>query len=296
MIITNRASLVQPYVRAVSQFREPVRGRISVTELLSPPQARSLVLEHWETLTEDAADRIWLFFGTAVHEYLAKFAGDDALAEERLEYTVDGWTVHGTPDYMEWLTVEDGLLIDWKTTKCSSLRYERLEWERQVNLYAHLLRLNGYPVAAVEVQAFLRDFDGARKADPEYPRNPVVRVPYRLWDAAEAHTFLWERIRLHKAAARGLYPPCTDEDRWMRFEWAAVKAGNTRATAKFPTREQAEQFARDNTEHPRKVEDWWSIEPRGGVPNRCLEWCNVAQHCGQHADWLLANQPAAEVI
>lgn len=283
--VTNPHGLPEPYVRAVSQARVPERGKISVTELLQPAQMRSLELQYEDEIEETADSRIDLFFGLAVHEYLARFAGPDALAEETLTYTVDGWLVHGTFDYAEWLGVDDGVLTDWKTTRVRALKYDKPEWEAQVNLYAHLMRLNGYPLSGVQVKAFLKDWDRSLLNQDGYPRAPIVHVPVPLWDAERAHAYLLGRLRLHKQAARGYYPPCTDEERWQHTSYAVVskREGAQRATRVFDTREQAEQFSDATVGRPRKPDDWYEVEERRSEPLRCKFYCAAAPWCEQWA-------------
>lgn len=295
MRVTNPNNLPQPYVDAVSQMREAQRGRISITELISPPQQRSLMLQMADEIEVTADSRIDLFFGNAVHEYLARFAGADALAEETMQYVVDGWTVHGTPDYVDWFGVEDGTLTDWKTTRVRALQYDRPEWEQQVNLYRWLLYVNGYPVERLVVKAFLKDWDRAQLREPSYPRAPICHLDIPVWDIPIAHAFLKERLRLHKQAARGFYPACTPEERWQRDTWAVTKVGNTRATRVFRSLAEAVQFAESVTEHPRRWQDWYTVEERKGDPVRCLSFCPVADYCDQFAEERHAVQEAAMV-
>ncbi len=297
MKVVNPHGLPDAYVRAVSEFRTPERNRISVTELISPPQQRSLLLQHWDEIEVDADGEIDKFFGTAVHERLAHYAGPDALAEERLVWEVDGWTVHGTPDHAEWLGVAGGVLCDWKTTRVRALGVERAEWVAQLNLYAHLLDLNGLPVERLVVKAFLKDFDRARmRSDPGYPAAPIVEIAIPAWDAAERHAYLLARLRLHKQASRGFYPACTAEEQWRRDTYAVVKAGNTRATRLFGSLELAQAWAEAQTERPRDWRDWYRVEHRPGAPVRCRDWCLAASYCQQHAEEMVVEQPAVEAV
>lgn len=284
MRITNPHNLPEAYVRAVSVQRIAQVGRISVTELLKPPQQRALELQYVDDIEVTADSQIDLFFGNAVHEYLAKFAGPDTLAEERMQVVIDGWTVHGTPDAAEWLEATDGVLTDWKTTRVRALRYDREEWRQQVNLYAHLLRLNGMPVAQLQVKAFLKDWDRAGAKDDGYPTSPIVHVPVPMWPEQQAHDFLMQRLRLHRQGARGYYGPCTPDERWQHTSYAVTKQGNQRPTRVFDTREDAETFAAASTEAPRNWRDWYVIDERVSDPIRCKSFCRVAQFCDQWAE------------
>lgn len=284
MLISNRHDLPDAYHRACSERRVPQVGRISTTEMLQPPQLRGLTLRHHAGLTQDCADMIWMFFGTAVHAALEHSAPKDHIVEQKMEWRdpASGWVVHGTPDALSWTTVRDGLVTDWKTTMVRGLKYDKPEWEAQANVYAHLARLNGYSITGVVVWAFLRDFDPRLRGD-DYPAAPVCRVDVPLWDAERAHTFLLTRLALHQAAAEGQWEDCTPEERWKRSTYAlwSRKPDAKRATRVFPTLHAAEAYAEAVTERPKKWKDWFEVEERGGEALRCIAYCPVSNVCSQ---------------
>ena len=286
---TNGYGLPAAYVNAVvAGDRTPKPRTISVTELVKPVQVRTLEVAHAHELVSDVADRLPAAFGTAFHEYLARHAGPSSFAEQTLSVEVDGWTVHGTPDAVDWLAFddEDGTLIDWKTTLYRSLKAERWEWEAQLNCYAHLIRLAGLPpVQSLVIWAYLRDWDGAlRASDPLYPSLGIVRKDVMLWEPALADRYLRWRLAAHRAAQEdGVVPECTDAERWVRYTYALVKEGNGRATRVFDTQAEAQQYAEAVTEHPRDWRDWYVVEERKGQPIRCLSWCAARPWCGQAA-------------
>lgn len=286
MRITNVYGLPEPYVRAASVQRITRPYTISVTQLIKPPQMLALELAHADEIVKDAADCIDLFFGTAVHHYLDHFSSPDAESEKVLTWDEEGWTVHGTPDYAEWYGLDDqAVLTDWKTTKVRALAYDKPEWEQQVNLYAHLLRLNGDAVSECRVWAFLKDWDkGKLGADPEYPRAPLCLVPVALWDAMRAHEFMRERLLLHAAALEdGLYGFCTPEERWQRPTWAvwSEKGRPARPHRVLATKTEAREWAVASTKELGHWSDWWRIEKRDGEPLRCKLYCDAAPFCGQ---------------
>ncbi|MCR4341858.1 MAG: hypothetical protein NUW01_18435 [Gemmatimonadaceae bacterium] len=280
MRITNRYDLPASYVRAVSVQRVAKPYTISVTQLIKPPQMLALELAHADEIVKDAADFIDMFFGTAVHHLLDHFGGPDAESEKVLVWEQDGWTIHGTPDHAEWLDLgEDALLTDWKTTKVRALAYDKPEWEQQVNLYVHLLRLNDVSVSACQVWAFLKDWDKTKLgSDPEYPRAPLCLVLVPLWDAMTAHEFMLERLRLHAAAlAEGAYGPCAPEERWQRSTWAVWSENGkpqTRAARVLATEDEAEKWVE-------AASGEYRIEERHGEPLRCQSYCDAAAFCGQ---------------
>lgn len=281
--VLNPHNLPDAYVRAVSQRRVPQPKTISVTELIQPPQMRALWLEHHEDIPlvagEDDHD---LFHGNAVHAYLERFAGATAIAEQKMEYVIDGWRITGTPDSIEWLGLQDTLLIDWKTTKVRALRYDKKEWEQQANLYRHLAKLNGVEIDRIEVWAFLKDHDRQMLHDPEYPRAHLCLLPVPVWPVVRAHDFLMTRLRLHQAAQEGVYAHCTDEERWLRSSWAVKGIQNARATkAGFATKDDARAYAAALVEPPKHWADWYELRKDRTEPLRCQSYCPVSSFCSQ---------------
>ncbi len=282
MRITNRAGLPEPLVRAVSDQRTPTRNRISVTEMISPPQLRALTVQHWDELEEDASDRIWLLLGSAVHYMLERggHALDDSLQEETLTLPVEGWTVTGTAD----LYHQDGTLSDYKTTSVYAfMDGVRSEWETQLNCYAYLYRTHGFPVERLQIVAILRDWSKARLGQSDYPRTACVTLPVRLWAAEEQAAYVVTRVRAHQTAQRdGVWPSCTDEERWVRpTVYAVKKRGQKRAQpgGLHPTQEAAEAFMGTLGGTPTAYE----IEERPGTSVRCASYCAVSHLCPQWA-------------
>lgn len=286
MRITNRAGLPAPLVRAVSDQREPRRNRISVTEMIQPPQLRALTVKHWDELEEDASDRIWLIFGTAVHAIIERGSHplDDSLAEQTLELPVEGWTVTGTAD----LYHQDGTLSDYKTTSVYAfMDGVRAEWEAQLNCYAYLYRTHGFPVKRLEIVAILRDWQKSRLTQSDYPRTAVITVPVPLWAPEEQAAYVIRRVRAHQSAQRdGVWADCTDAERWVRpTVYAVKKVGQKRALAGglHETRDDAEQFARSLVDIPRLWDRAYEVEERPGTAVRCMSYCPVAHLCPQWA-------------
>lgn len=281
--VLNPHNLPAAYVAAVSQRRVPQEKTISATELLSPPQQRALWLDHHEEIPLVAGvDDHDLFHGNAVHAYLERFAGATAIAEERMAYQIDGWKITGTPDSIEWLGLQDTLLIDWKTTKVRALQYDKQEWEQQANLYVHLARLNGVEIHGIQLWIFLKDWDRQMLHNPEYPRAHLCRIDVPVWPVVRAHDFLMTRLRLHQAAQEGAYAHCSDDERWVRTSWAVQKITNSRATkAGFKTKDEAREYAAALIEPPRHWADWYELRADVSEPLRCQSWCPVSQFCEQ---------------
>lgn len=214
MKITNNEGLPDAIVRAVQNDPyDPGDSDITVTQLIGSPQIRVLSKRHKDEIEEDASERLWALLGQAVHTILER-AETSASVEQRMYITVGGWKIGGRFDRN---VIESGLLQDYKVTSAWALVFgDRLaEWERQLNVLAHILRSNGREVNRVEICAILRDWAPAQAAkSKDYPKTKFVIVPIRLWTPGEAHTYIEDRIAAHQEAESTGVMSCTNEERW----------------------------------------------------------------------------------
>lgn len=275
MKLTNRANLPEAFVRAVSNEQySKGDADISVTGLLKPPKAAELERQHWDELEEDVSDRVWALLGQVTHTILER-ANMTAVAERRLSIEVEGWKVSGGMD----LYSDGGILTDYKLTSVWKLvKGDVDDWERQLNLYAVILRANGIEPKQVQIVAILRDWSkNEAKRDEKYPQAQVVNVPIRLWPAERAEAYMRERVILHRQARlTGVLPDCTPADRWERGEsWAVKKIGNKTAMRGgiFATEAEARAFVGFDKD---KV-----IEHRPGAAMRCQSYCSAFPWCAQ---------------
>lgn len=315
MIITNETNLPASVYAAVA-YDGYSRGHsdISVTDLIAPPRMVALREQYGDTLTEDVADMAARFIGTCVHNELERYKTTD-LSESRFFISVKGWSVGGKPDNFEPIgtqlffvngkdvitpvftkngivpvkTVGDGTLTDYKTIKATEFMYGlKEERTQQLNIYAEMLRLNGYEVKKLTAVLFIVDFSWpAVERDRRYPPRSIVEVPLEMWPRERVQQFIHDRVRLHQAARVSL-PNCTDEERWKRDDYAIKRTGTDRAIKLF----------RDA--HPIEAEEWgieqgiaelsangvtwaegYSVEHRPGKALRCQWYCSAAQVCSQ---------------
>jgi hypothetical protein len=273
MRITNDLNLPAPLIAAVSKTRQPVACQISVTELISPPQIRALTIKHWDEITEDASDRLWAAVGSLMHQMLESHADIPRhQAERTLSTVVEGVNVTGTFD----LYYEDGVLTDYKFVSVwTTMNGVKEEWQQQLNLYAHLLRLTGARVETLQIVAIYRDWSKSKAFDSNYPSTQAQTFVVPLWSHDTAEDFLLERVRLHKKAEAGEALPCTPEERWERpTRFAVMKQGQKRAVRVFDTREEAENNV---------TKAGLYVEERPGTSVRCESYCRVASFCPQYA-------------
>lgn len=271
MKITNKYNLPAPIVSAVSSgARKPIAGRISVTELIAPPRIRVLKMRHWDTLEEDASDRIWALLGSAVHGVLEKADTTSHWAEERIQAVIDPWVVTGQPDLLD----AEGCLDDYKVTSVFSfLLGAKKEWEAQLNCYAALYDFNGFPVKKLRIIAILRDWNAGKALNGgDYPAVPVLVKKIPLWPLHTRIDYLTTRVKLHQdAEEHGIIPDCTDEEVWARpTTWAVMKKGRKSAVRVFETENMARKMAEDT--------GYDVIERKGGAI-RCERYCPVRSFC-----------------
>jgi hypothetical protein len=229
-------------------------------------------------MTSDVTDSIWRLLGTAVHYLLDKAADESHTTEERMFVNINGWVISGAADVQH----EDGVagIIDYKVTSVWSVRFDKPEWEQQLNLYGYLVHASkGIKVQRLQICAILRDWRASDAAkDPCYPQQPIVMVEVPVWETGEQLAYLVDRVKQHQMAATKIefdleLPPCNDQDRWVRnATWAAFKPGGKRAVAVCLSEADAIEL----------MPEGGRIERRGGEPKRCTgNYCGVARWCSQ---------------
>lgn len=272
MRYTNRAELPQAIVDAVTN--DPYSkgdADISVTGLLKSPRITLLEKKYQNEIEEDVSDRIWSLLGQSIHTILER-ANRTAIAERRMSIEIEGWVVSGGMDVYE----EAGILLDYKTTSVwKVIKGDIEEWERQLNLYAVILRHHGHKVERLQVIAILRDWSkGEAQRDPAYPQAQIVNINIKLWDADQAFKFMRERVILHKQAQVSALPECSPQDRWTRPDVYAVMKPGRKSAVKLHSNE------KDANAHAAS-EKGFKVVHRVGVSVRCQSYCRVAQFCDQ---------------
>jgi len=282
MKITNNSSLPLPLVNAVSRHDHEARpNTISVTSLILPPQVRALSIRHDAELSEDAADRLWALLGTLLHHALEKHAQGikNLTTEEELSVDVLGWKIIGHYDLSEML-LDGELLTDYKLTSVWSVKDgAKIEWEQQLNVYAHLIRHAGRQVSRLQIVAIGRDWSKNKaKFDSSYPQQQVKVLSVPLWTSEQAQKFIEKRVRLHQLAEIGEWPDCTPDERWAKpTQFALMKKNQKKAVKLFDDLETAENRLATTPPHSHYIVE------RPGESTRCLAYCSVANHCPQFA-------------
>ena len=315
--LTNKYGISDAIVKACMIDNHITIGDISVTQLIDAPQVR--ILRKQNDVEEDVTDRIWMMMGTAVHyvvelgevnnrearqileaaqvflsngnEKVGKWMCDfvnkeypnhknkDILNEVTLSHTIDGMTFSGTFDRY---TVSKGLLDDYKNTSVYAYMNEesRKKWDAQLNVYAFLLRENGYEVNEAQITAIFRDFSAGKSFTKGYPKKPIETFPVKLYSHKQMAEYLRERIRIHKNAEEtGILPECTTKEMWATSDvFAVMSPGRKRAIALFPSEKLSKAFLIGDGQKYDKA----YIEKRPGERKRCDSYCSVSHVCKQN--------------
>ena len=285
MEITNNYNLPKSFVDfARNDKYSKGQADISVTTLIDSPRVRLMREQHHDDRVVDVVDNIWALFGTAVHHVLESTEpADNVVLEERLFTKINGWVLSGAVDHQKvWEHLVE--ITDYKVTSVWSVIHGKIDWERQLNVYAYLVQKNkGKKVTKLSICAILRDWnrrDAQNK--PNYPQAPVVMVDIPMWDEMTRIEYIHKRIKLHQEAQvlydmENNFPLCSDEERWKRDDaWAVKKKGLKRAMRVFDNEDEAKVFS-GAQEVPTE------IEHRAGEYVRCNgDYCGVAQFCSQY--------------
>ena len=290
MVITNNAGYPEALVKAVendSYSRGEGVDR-SVTGLLAPPRQAALKEIHGHEIVEDVSDRTYALYGQLVHLLLER-AGEqsrNAINEERLYAEVGGWTISGqtdtltlTEDQRSWIISDYKFVTAYKFKRSYSGELVIPEdYEQQLNMYAYLLRENGFKVDGLKIVAIYRDWSKLEaKRDSNYPQLGAETHDVPLWSEDKARSFMEERVRLHQNAENDL-PECTDDERWAKPDKYALmpNANSARARKLFDSEIDASTWAAAN-----KMKPGWGIDHRKGANVRCENYCVVSEWCEQ---------------
>jgi hypothetical protein len=289
--ITNNKGFPLALVKAVeNDSYSKGRADRSVTGLLSPPRQAALKDIHEDVLTEDVSERTFALYGQLVHLLLERSGEQDrnALTEERMFTEVLGWTISGQTDTITLTEEENWVVSDYKFV--TSYKFKRnysgelvmpAEYEQQLNMYAHLLRENGFKVDGLKIVAIYRDWSKMEaKRDKNYPQLGAETHDVKLWSKEDAKAFMEERVRLHQDAETSL-PYCDDEERWAKKDsWALKATPNSKRARKvfYGSNSEAISWAMNPDN---KIKRGFVVEHRPGANTRCENYCLVSEYCEQ---------------
>lgn len=318
MRLTNKTNLPIPLYEALRND-DYTRGEanISATGLIAP--ARKVALEelHAAELEEDAADKAAILIGKAVHAYIAAKATGDLSDKRRLMMAVNGWVVSGQTDHTddEMFTISGGRILDYKTTSVNEWKYGlHEERAQQLNIYAEILRANGFNPTGLTAVMIFKDFSATQaQYGGDYPPHSIVEMDVPLWPREQAQAYIMERVLAHQAAQGWIcsaivvgggplnraevcglprdanvhyeaepchafqpfpFPECSDEERWLRDTKWAVMKGGAARATKLHDDKEAATLHATELQ-AKEPRVPYSVEFRPGTPTRCVHYCQV---------------------
>jgi hypothetical protein len=291
MKITNKLSLPEGFVKAVSLEKHNAEGSLSATTLIQGVKQIILMDRYWGSLEDDVSDRIWAVFGSAVHSVLES-EGENDFSEQVMSYPVNGINVTGQIDNYD---MKNGFIDDYKTASVNKIKFaDFTDWHLQGMIYAWLLRKNGFKAGRCRFVALLKDHsktDALR--DSGYPQDPVYiyQFPVTQKDLFKTGIYVNNKVSEYQRCLHlpddGI-PPCTPEERWDRPpKFAVMKNGLKRAVRLFDRQEDADLLAETKGGNH-------YVEYRHGESVRCRSYCLCRKYCNYYRESVAVS--AAELI
>lgn len=291
--LTNKYGFSELMVQAMS---EKPRVRVgasdySATSLINPPRLVQLKKRHADKITMDYKDSWLMWLGNAVHSRLERGLklNPRYLVEEKItRHDLDRRVVCIFDAY----DTETKTLYDHKTTTTFIHGGEAKEdWMKQLNINAHFLEMEGYPVERASINAVYVDWRPSiakfKPADA-YPQLPHAEVPCLLLPPEERKKFYLSRLQKHIDAEKlkdDELPACTSEEMWEKPSTYAVKQKNVYIAKRvLGTEAEAIQWMDENKDRFKNL----YIEERPAVRTRCEQYCDAAPYCNQYKEWKAA--------
>lgn len=280
MKITNNFNLPEPIVNAMTSEYKITEGRYSVTSIQKGVKEVMLERRHNSEIEVDASDMVWAIFGQAVHALLEN-AQETAsqFKEVSIREEIDGRTLAGRIDLYDGATET---IEDYKTCSVWKVMFNDFtDWERQLLIYAYLLKLIGFRVKWLRNIAFLKDHSMEKaKYDSQYPAHPVFIKVFDVTDGKldDIEKYVKNKIALFKKYETfpdDNIPPCTPDERWYSgTKFAVMKKGRKSALRLLDTEQDAKDWIAANTDGKQIY-----IHKRQGVDRKCQDYCRASTFC-----------------
>jgi hypothetical protein len=285
--ITNNYNLPSAFVSLAQDDRPPVAGVYHATELIKPTTMSVLERRHYDELTKDASDCVWLVLGSAVHKVMEEGADGSEKAEMPLsaqpfDYDAD-CTVTGRLDLYNEQTMT---IKDYKTATVAKVTNGDFEeWRLQGLIYDWLLRKNGRQANRLEFYAMLKDWSPhglkmARLRGEFYPEHAVWTWSHEITEQERSETDEYIKHRVNEIEMKMSMdekdlPPCSEEERWSTpTVYAVMKEGRKTAVKLCATEDEAKSVCGDDKA--------LRIEVRPGEDKRCNDYCLACKFCPYH--------------
>ena len=196
---------------------------------------------------------------------------DGKIREKRFYADHNDTTISGAIDLID---PTHGVVTDYKVTSAYSVKKGLKEdWERQLNLYAWLLRQNDMAVNKLQIVAICRDWMKSRVGKYDYPDSMVVVLSVPIWRDGRQDDYVDQRVRVHTQEST---LPCTPEERWARgaYQVNPMHSGGGKPRSFDTMREATDYINKKKTGSYRVVDG-------NAKYVRCESWCEVAPFCPQ---------------
>lgn len=276
MQITNVLGLPQALVDACDTKIHNEEGTVSATTLKSGVREILLTKRHWDEMTDDVADRIFVLFGAAVHALLER-ESPDTFVEERFEKQIGKYKVTGRLDCYD---MKQKIIFDYKTATTWKYKFADFsDWKFQGLVYAWLLKQEGLEVKECRFVAMFKDFSKTKaKTEAGYPSKPtyVYKFDVTQSDLEEIEKKIIAKVQeleVSENLSDEELPLCSDEERWAKPpKFAVMKTGRKTAVKLCDDRKMAEQYIE-------AVGGDLYIEERKGSDGKCDGYCGCCEFC-----------------
>jgi hypothetical protein len=281
MIYTNKYKLPESLYKALIHDNYEHRGDISVTGLIKSPRMFQLEKRHDHEIVIDCSENLWVLQGKAIHSLLEKADDKDALQEEPLIQTMNGWNIAAKPDIWK-----DEIITDWKYTSVYAfLLGDKIDWERQLQMYQWFYEEEGFKVKKLRIYAILRDWmESKLLRDKDYPPIPFMEKKIETKSHEEMNEIILQRVMEHQEAVDlpdNELPPCLPYEKWAKdTKWAVMKNGRKTAVRVFDEESKAQDFL------IKEDKDYNIIKRPGDQWVRCRKYCNARQFCNHFQEQL----------
>jgi hypothetical protein len=263
-------------------------GDYSATTLINPPRIAQLQKRHRAGLSLPLSSQFSAFFGTAMHDlYEKSLTGKpEYLLEQRVSDVISDRKITGQFDIL----LDGRHLFDLKTTKAWKKVFDPdlEEWHQQQNIYAALLRRNGFEIDSLNLIVHYVDWTrNMAMRDKKYPQESAVGYRLEMWNEQAAEDYLRERIEIHKAYEETPdddLPPCTRKERWERDTVYALMKNKSvkRATKLYQSLNDAINDGLTRKGHGADS----FVEVRYARRTRCDDWCDCNKFCNVYQDYM----------
>jgi hypothetical protein len=277
-------------------------GDYSATTIIDSPRRVALHKRYGESITHTPESQAASLIGTAVHDKMESLLRQANVLHPQywIERSVVSPVTIDFPDgpRMRLLAGKFDILkhlahlTDIKTCKTWKIIFdpEKIEWTKQLNIYAWLLNQRGVFVETLRVVAFFLDWiEGNAIKDKTYPNGPIMEYDISLWDIEEQERFIKQRLKLHIEAEDMKdddLPKCTQDEMWEKPpEFGIMKDQNAKRAMKVVRDGDLHSAIEIAQTLPMVSQDSF-IEVRYTKRKRCEKYCAINEYCNQYKQYV----------